>query len=471
MSDQKMSVFKQVKGFIKNRKLLNLNDQLVVGVSGGPDSLALLHILTKLQSDYQLKLHVAHLNHKLRGEAARRDAQFVEKIADEWNLSVTVEARDVKAYQQQESLSLEEAARKVRYDFLLGLVEKLNFDKLVVGHHADDQAETVLMNFIRGAGLKGLGGINPEARGVVRPLLNVTKEELKQYCKKYELNPCFDATNAQSNQLRNKIRLELIPLLKENYNQNLTATLNRSAEIFRQEDKFLRSYARRQLEEIMIKEAEAEIRVATKQLLRYDLALQRRIVREGLHSLVGTYKDFYYQHIEAILELAGQEESGKQLDLPQGVIVGSNYDQLIFSTHELAADIDYFEVKASIGQTRIPELELLVKSEVFPSSYSWEKESQKSKIACLDFSQIGTEFFIRQRQPGDSFKPLGLQGTKKIKDFFIDEQIPRWQRDKTPIFTTRSGRIFWVGGIRIDDRFKITETTDQILRVELIDLS
>ncbi len=465
-----MKLIEQVETTISKHDLLADGDQLVVGVSGGPDSLALLHILHRLEAKYDLQLHIAHVNHQLRGQDAEQDAEFVADIADRWGWPITIKVVDTQAYKKEEALSLEDAARQLRYDFFFDLQQELGFDKIAVAHQADDQVETILMKFIRGAGLKGLGAMSPQKNKIIRPLLAVTKEEIKSYCSHHDLQPRFDHTNAQPVQLRNKIRLELIPLLKEKYNENLVATLTRNAKVWRAENDFLKKSAQRERKQLTVEESEQLLVLDKSKYEGLHTALQRRIIRESIRYLTGDYQDIYYQHIKDVRQLALTGKTGSQVDLPHSIIAKLNYNQLIIMKESQRVEQDYFKIKAKLGKTRMPQVGLVVNSEVVSSSYPWQEELHKEEKAFLDFAKVGTEFYIRQREAGDRFYPLGLSGSKKVKDFLIDEKVPRWKRNQIPIFVTPDGEIFWVGTLRIDDRFKVTNSTEQILAIEINNL-
>ncbi|GAB6099794.1 tRNA lysidine(34) synthetase TilS [Halanaerocella petrolearia] len=462
-----IKLINKVKTTIDKYQLLTTNDQILVAVSGGLDSLSLLHILRKLQSEYQLDLHIAHLNHRLRGQAALADAQFVKEIANSWQIPVTIEAYDVKAYQKKEGLSLEDAARQVRYNFFFELMNELGFDKIALGHHADDQAETVLMKFLRGAGLKGLGGIAPKNDKLIRPLIEVTKKYLEDYCKQQNLTPRLDETNLEAVYKRNKIRLELLPVLEKEYNNNIVATLNRTAEIFRTEDDYLNQQAKETLQEITIKQSEKQLVIDLEKFLQLHTALQRRIIREAVRYCKDDYQDLYYQHIESIMKLATTKETGKRVELPADLIVRLNYNQLIFSIGGLMEDRFDFEYQIALEEIEIPELGIIISSEIVDSNYPWRQEIDNSNYGFFDYKQVGSPFYIRSRQSGDRFYPLGMKGRKKIKDFFIDQKLAIWKRDQVPIFVTEGNDIFWVGGLRVDDRFKVTEDTEQILMIKI----
>jgi tRNA(Ile)-lysidine synthase len=462
-----MSLLTKVESTIKKYKLINNGDRILIGVSGGPDSLALLHSLKTLKEEYNLYLHIAHLDHMIRGEESIKDAKFIERLAREWNIPITIKSYDVKAYQKEKGLSLEDAARQVRYRFFFGLIEKFNINKVAVGHNANDQAETVLMKFLRGAGLKGLSGIYPKQGKIVRPLIEISREEIEGYCKEHNLNPRIDKSNLETIYLRNKVRLNLIPLLVEEYNNNLVSTLNKTADLLREEEIFLGEYTIENLAQLTINKNNGKLILNAEKLLELNLAIQRRVIREGIKFLKGSYQDIYYDHIDLVLDLIKNSETGSRLDLPQGIIVKLNYEEIIFTTEDID-NINYFKHRLLLGSKKIPQVDLEVKTKIVEKTYPWKKTLNDPNIACLDFSKIGKEFYLRQREDGDRFYPLGMKGSKKVKDFLIDEKIPINKRDKVPIFTTLDGDIFWVGGLRVDDRFKITDETEKILIIEII---
>ncbi len=462
-----MFVIDKVKNTIDKYELLEIGDKVLVGVSGGPDSLTLLHILKRLKDEYDLSLHIAHLDHMFRGERSAKDARFVKRLASRWGIPITLKEYDVGEYQKKEGLSAEDAARKIRYKFFFDLIDELDFDKIAVGHNLNDQAETVLMKFLRGAGLKGLGGIAPIQGSIIRPLINIKREMIEEYCQKKDLNPRIDATNKERVYLRNKIRLDLIPLLEDEYNDNLVSTLSRTADILRDEEKFLKDYTIRVLDKLIINQNKGRIVVDRDKLLELSPAIKKRVIREILKVLKEDYKDFYYKHIKAILDLVKDGQTGRQLDLPRNVIIKLNYNQLIFLLEEELEEIDYFKEKIGLGVSEIKRLNLQISSKVVDKSYPWRKWIDSSNKTCLDFSKVGNTFYIRQRQIGDRFYPLGMKGSKKIKDFMIDEKISLSKRDKVPIFTTLDDEIFWLGGLRVDDRFKVTSQTEKILMIQI----
>ena len=467
-----MELLSKVKNTVNKYNLLSDDDQVLVAVSGGADSIALLHILKQLQAEYKLDLHIAHLDHKLRGSESRADAKFVEKFASELNIPVTIKAVDVKEYQRNNKLSLEDAARQVRYQFFYNLLEELSFDKLAIAHHANDQVETILMKFLRGAGLKGLGGIEPNTEGVIRPLIEAEKEEIKQYCDKNNLDWRLDSTNQQEICLRNKIRLNLLPELITEYNNSLISNVNQMAEVLRTENQFLENKAQQLLSEVIIDNIiESKYIISKDKFLDLHLSMQRRIIRLLFKRLTGSYKNLYFHNVQEALELIKKDKTGIKTNLPEGVLIRINYRQIIFMLAEDVEKIDNFNYQVEVGeQLKIPELDLVINSKVLESDYPWQQEISIENKTFFDLDKVGKEFNIRLRKKGDSFQPLGMSGTKKVKDFFIDHKVPLVKRDRIPVFTTNDENIFCLGKLRIDDNYKVTDQTEKILMIETSNL-
>ena len=467
-----MDLLTKVKNTISKYQLLDSGDKVLVGVSGGPDSIALVHILKQVATEYNLQLHIAHLDHCLRGLESTADAEFVKQIASQLKIAITTVSRQVKNYQQQHNLSLEDAARQVRYDFFLDLLKELNFDKLALGHHANDQAETILMKFLRGSGLKGLGGMEPKKSQIIRPLIELKKEEIKQYCIDHNLKWRIDSTNQEKICLRNKVRLDLLPQLKEEYNQNLINNLNQMGQILRDEDDFLRIETRERLLEIIINSSNHKLVIDKGKFLDLHVALQRRIIREIYKRLTSSYEDLYFANVQEVMQLIKSKSTGVQKGLPGKVLVKLSYQQIIFMLPAAEKEIDFFFYQLKAGEkVEMPELDIIVNTKVLTSDYPWRQELSAENKVFFDLDKIGDTFKIRQRRSGDSFQPLGMSGTKKLKDFFIDQKIPRSKRDETPIFVTATGNVFGVGQLRINDKYKITNQTDEILMIEIMKLS
>ena len=294
-----------VLGFIRQHGLVLTGGTLVVGVSGGPDSICLLHLLVRLKDRLDSSLHVAHLNHMLRGAESENDAEYVVEVARELGLGVTAERRDAGSYRAQHHLSLEDAARRLRYQFFADVAENLGADRVAVGHTADDQVETILMRLVRGTGAKGLQGMQPVAElpplggkglRVIRPLLRVSRRETETYCRQHGLTPRVDSSNLLPSHLRNRIRHELVPLLRS-YNPKIDEALLRTAETLTSELSFVEDHVYRVWCEV-VTEAEEAFLLDKKGFLALHPALQRHLLREVVRRLLGDLEDVEWKHIE-----------------------------------------------------------------------------------------------------------------------------------------------------------------------------
>ena len=340
----KKTFLAKVKDIIEKYQLLTVGDGVVIGVSGGPDSMALLHSLAALRAEFKLKLWVVHINHCLRGEEADREAAFVEELAGSWEVSSKVYRVEVKALAQQWRCSLEEAGHRVRYQLLEDWARECGCARIAVAHHALDQAETVLENLLRGSGLQGLGGMYYGRGSIIRPLLGLTREEINAYLAENRISFCLDSSNQKPIYLRNRIRLELIPHLVGQYNPKLIQALNRMSEIIRVENDLLEDLTSEaacrcvvpegtepatRTEPALYPSAARAVILLIPQLLAESIAIQRRLVRRILGEIGGGLRQFSYSHIESILELATNSTGGRRVYLPGNIQGRREYNRLV----------------------------------------------------------------------------------------------------------------------------------------------
>ena len=487
----------KVKQTIKKYGMLFPEDRVVVGVSGGPDSVALLHILKELAPRLKISLSLAHLNHRFRSRDSDRDAEYVQELALELGLPVIVESRDVPAFIKKEGLSPEGGARRARYDFFNKVVTRLKANKVALGHNADDQAETVLMRLLRGSGREGLGGIPPVRElkpgskvEIIRPLIEATREEIERYLKENRIKSRLDASNIEPVYLRNRIRLKLLPLLAK-YNPNVKSILVRTAQILGEEDRYLEGIVKKHLKRIMGKKR-GGITLDIIKLSSPSLPIQRRILRKSLGLMKGNKLDIQLAHIDDILDLL-RTRGRASLDLPGNILVTKEYRRLSlgFKKKKRAPSFNY-PLKVP-GITKISEIDRSFQTKILNKRPKALKETLK-KRAYFDYEgalalapstkkaritrfsnaserlpsygRIKSPLFLRNREIGDRFQPLGMKGSKKLKDFFIDEKIPLKERERAPLLL--SGKeIIWVVGYRISDKAKVTNKTKKVLVVEV----
>ena len=440
----------RVYRFILEHHMIQPEETVLVGVSGGVDSLALLHCLHVLRHEFNCSLHVAHLDHGIRPDSAA-DAEFVRKQSDQLNLPVSVERIDVPQLMRHDKLSTETAARNARYHFYESLSDRIGATKIALGHHRGDQAETVLMHLLRGAGSIGLKGMLPVRDGkFIRPLLNSSRAEIEAFGTELSLQPQKDSTNRESNCLRNRIRLELIPLLEQSYNPNLQNTLNQTAELLRVESDYLEGIAGEAFEACREKSDVTDVVVLNRHtFLQHHLAVRLRILRCAIGEISGGMRSFYFNHFAAMLKLIEGESPNASLNLPDNLRLQRAYNQLKF--HKLVAVPHEFEYEVVVpGTTNLPVLNARLIATI--------EASQPPKLPDGKFHAVfdGLKFplKLRNRRDGDRFQPFGMHGSKKVKDFLIDSKVPRHERDHVPILVSGE-EIVWVVGHRTSERFKV----------------
>lgn len=451
-----------IRRWIDRHHLLTSGDKVIVACSGGPDSLALLHILLRLQKDYQLELKVAHVNHMFR-PAATEEANYVQTIAAQWGLACEIAQIDVPRYIKETGLSAQEAARFVRYGFLQQTADNWEGAKIATGHHRDDQAETVLLHLLRGGGGSGLGGMRPRNGQVIRPLLPVSRVAIEEYCRKEGLEPVQDESNLQTKYLRNRVRLSLVPQLESEYNPALRDSLWRTSQIIGDEHDLITALAEREWRSLA-REDDGDILLNIDSLSNLPVALQREIFRLAIEKKQGHIRGIQFIHVETLIESACTGQPGAITELPGGIDVVKGYEMLVFTWRDKSRN----QADGKIVPVILP----------LPGKAQWgsmvivaEQIDHVGKLtsfqAAFDMDELEQPLHIRQRRAGEKFQPLGLRGSKKLKDFFIDAKVPRHKRDMVPLVCDNKG-ILWVAGYRQAERGKITAATRRITQLTLI---
>ena len=451
--------------FILQHDMICSGEAIVVGFSGGVDSLALLVALYELRHPLDCHLHIAHLDHQLRGDSTS-DAELVKQYANLLKLPFTIKKIDIPALMKQRKQSIEALARKERYEFFESVSKKIGATKVALGHQRNDQAETVLMNLLRGAALTGLRGILPIRDGkFIRPLLDFSRTEIEEFVAEQGLQPCDDSTNWDRNFLRNRIRLDLLPLLKRDYNRNIQNTLAQNAELLRAESDYLEDIARKALDACLAEPATHDVVILNRLMfLRHHPALRRRILRLAIGQIQGDMKQLAFNHSEFMLQLSEGKSPNRQLNLPNNLEFLRAYNQLIIQRP--TSKIGEFEYTVAVpGDNNFPELNAVMVATIVeaPSrktSYVLDGKFQ----AVFDVDQIQMPLKIRSRRAGDRFQPFGMKGTKKVKDFLIDSKIPQRVRQSIPTLVT-GDEILWVVGHRTSEKCKVSNKTRRILHL------
>ncbi len=464
-------ILRIVRETIARYTMLAPGDAVLVAVSGGPDSVALVHLLHALAGEYSLKLAVAHLNHSLRGSESDRDAEFVAALARGFDLPLFLEKKDVRALQEHWRLSSEEAARRARYEFYDAVASASRYNKIALGHHADDNAELVLMNLLRGSGPLGLSGISPvRDNKFIRPLIGLKRSEILDYMAKEKIAFVTDSSNADTVYRRNKIRHRLIPELQKSYNPAIVDSLNRLGEIMQAEDQWIANAIEPVFADCVSDRGSSWISLALARINAVDLAVGRRIVRKAIVSVKKDLRRISFLHIDTVVELAQKAQAGASLDLPEGLRVFKDSETLtiIKVGPETSVDvIAYQYTLAGEGTIYIEEADAAIKLAEIGVDEVPDFGKAGSSRAFFDLDCLQFPLVVRNFRPGDRFSPLGMDGTQKLKKFFCDHKTPTRQRQRCPLLLS-AGKIIWVAGHRIDNSVRLSSQTRRVLMAELL---
>lgn len=455
---------------VSQHHMIKRGDKVLVGISGGPDSVALAHWLYTHREPYGIKVILAHYHHGLRGEEADEDERFVRLLAEKWQVEYFMEKVPLKEILAQEHGNLQALAREYRYRFFREVGERIGATKVAIAHHRDDQAETLLMRFLRGTGVGGLAGI-PYTRPltekiiVIRPLLDITRDEIEAYLKRNHLTYRIDSSNRKTDYMRNRLRIELIPELLK-VNANLTVSLNQLAQMVREDEEYLSRKAEEALHGLISERSDKQISISLKGWSKIPLSLQRRGIKLICNYLVQMEEEVPYHHIEAVRKLFA-EDRPRQWNLPWGIEVLARYGEGIFrlKTEERRRGFYYpFHVPGSLW---IREIERRFSSSILHQLIPVEGEEH----AFFDYEKVAQlgPFVLRSRKEGDQIYVKGLGGHKKVKDIFIDAKVPKEDRDLIPIFAA-GNEILWIPGFRKADVGEVDEKTQRILLCKMADV-
>jgi tRNA(Ile)-lysidine synthase len=479
MQQIEKKILKTVRQTVAACGMFNPGDSVLAAVSGGPDSVSLVHVLLALSEDYALRLGIAHLNHSLRKAAADSDADFVADFARRLNLTCYLEKNDVTAFQHSRHLSWEEAARQVRYEFYERIADRHGFNKIALGHHGNDNAELVLMNLLRGSGPLGLSGISPFRDGrIVRPLIHLKREEIIAYTVEKKLPYVTDASNADLSYRRNRIRHQLIPELEKTYNPRIVDTLNRLSDILREEDQWI--------EESLVPAFDRCVSAKGFETVALDLAgfsklaraVRRRVIRKAVFTVKKDLRRISLPHIDAVLTLAENGPVGGRLNLPdrirvqrdKAVLSIANLQKERFKRHVRSKGPKRAAFQYSIsspGIIFIKEAQASIKFGELKVEEPPDFETAGGNLAFFDLDRVRFPLVVRSIQPGDRFSPLGVAGSQTVKKYFINQKIPIDQRLQCPLLLS-GGKIIWLVGHRIDNSVKVSAHTRRILKAEVL---
>ena len=449
--------FNKFENYTRRHQLISSNDKIIVGVSGGIDSVTLFDLLMELKGRLGLVIAVAHINHKLRGAESDDDEAFVRNLAESNGVECFVHSANIQAYMVEHKCSLQVAAREIRYKFFDTVRILKNFDKSATAHNANDNAETVILNMLRGTGANGLGGIPPRRGEVIRPLLFAERFEIEKYVKIKSLNYREDSSNKKEHYTRNFVRLSLLPQIHDKINPAVVNTLNRNSEIFQELTTFIQNEVRVHYSNIAKDFDGQRLTLDIFKLKNTLMFIQENVVMEALKEFV--HGEIDHAKVHAIMDLLSSE-TGSSIEIGKDVVVYKDRHNLVFIRNQKETGDFVAEI--------IPGKKYEFDEFYFLSEYTTREAvhfSLSPVVEFIDADSVGEALTLRSWHPGDWFVPLGMKGKKKLSDFLVDSKIPTYQKNSVFVLASKDG-IVWVCGLRVDDRFKITETTKKVLRIE-----
>lgn len=459
--------------YIEEHKLIGPGENILVAVSGGPDSTALLRVLYSLRESLEIaRLGVLHFDHKLRGSDSDEDRTFVERLSKDLGISCASKIEDVKEFQKNRHASLEMAARECRHRFFSESMERFNAQRLALGHTANDQAEELILRLLRGSGPSGSAGMLPKtAGGLIRPLLFATRRQILGYLQDTGSNFRQDMSNLDPFCQRNALRLEIFPTLEKRFNKRIVETLSRHARLVQDEEDYWDQEIRALWPRILIEENPSRMALLIPELIRLHPALERRVLRFAIERFRGNLLGIYAVHIEALCLWLLRARSGSGLHLPGGLRAQRSQDEIVFfkaaSTGRRCSLAPASIEIPGPGSYSFLDFQIdLSLEEISPDDSSKPAPALPSNTVRMDADRIDWPLLIRWWQPGDRFRPLGLGGSKKLQDFFTDAKIAVFERNRIPLLCDRE-KICWVAGYRLDERVKLSPGTRRVLVVRV----
>ena len=458
-------MYSLIKNNIIERNLIAPGDNILIALSGGPDSVFLFHNLRKLRETLSFNLYASHINHMYRGKDAMHDEEFVRKLCDKYGIILFVKQKNATEYAKELKVTEEEAGRVLRYDFFKENLKEVGGGKVALAHNLNDQAETVLQRIIRGTGIDGLSAMSFQMDNLIRPMLNISRNEIMNYLHENNYDYCIDITNTQDIYGRNKIRLNLIPYLEQNFNPNIQSSLCRMSETMGRDKKIIEKYVEVKFLEALKEKGDLRFVMDLSLLKSLDIGEMGRIIRRGLEELKGNTVNVEMKHIDSAISLIISGKTGKKINLTDGFTVEISYDNFIINkTVEKVPDFEYNIVLNRLNQ--IDEINKTLFAAVADIEDMSEVNIKDKDVISVDYDLIKGSLVARNRRLGDSMIPCGMKGTKKIKDIFIDLKIPKEERDSKLIIADDEN-IIWLEGYRINDKYKVSAATKKILNISM----
>lgn len=453
---------KKFKEIVKGGNLFSSNDRVLIGVSGGVDSMVLLDLMINLSSDLKFEIGVAHLNHGVRGIEADGDMELVKDICMKHNVLFYTKTVDMEGYGKQNKLTPEEAGRVLRYCFFEDLKNKYKYNKLALAHNMNDQAETIMMRIMRGTGIDGIRGMTESHNNLIRPLISVSRTEIEEYAKTENVRYRTDSTNLETIYGRNKIRLELLPYIEKEFNPKISESLVRLSRVISEDLDYINQQVA-DIVERLVSEKDNCIIFSINDFKKIDIRLQNRVLRQCLKTIQENLTGIEEKHIILFKKFIFDSKTGKLHDIKNGIKAKCEYDKCVIG--KFKENKTYYEYQLNELFELDNEL-FKIESEII-NVENIKNYSKDLFVKCFDYDKISYALKIRNRRNGDKIRLLGMNGSKKLKDLFMDLKIPKDKRDNIPLLVTED-EIVWVIGYRISDNFKITNSTRKVLKIKIL---
>jgi tRNA(Ile)-lysidine synthase len=464
-------MIEKIKRSIKDNMLLNEKDKVLLCVSGGADSVAMLSAFCELSREADISLYVAHLNHRLRRKDSDKDQEYVRNLSARYGLGFITESKDVKKISKKDKLSLEEAARNTRYDFFTRSAERIGANVIATAHTKDDQAETVIMHFLRGCGLQGLKGISPKSRIgkflLIRPMLDVSRKEVESYLRTKKLRPRVDKSNLKLLFFRNRLRHKLIPLIEKRYSPRIKELLANLADILQKDYQYITEKQKLDFKRTLNSKRKNLVSFSLSRFTKLHISAQRMLSRLAIEHLKGNLNKVDYRHWKELEEMLQRRPVFSTVYLPGAIEVTKTKTTVRFCREKRARvkkaqDIKMLKLPGEVIFKKNTIISKIEKTKKLPQKNGYNKSKEY-----FDIKRSELPLFVRTRMPGDKMIPLGMKTHKKISDILIDEKISKTRRDNVPIVLSSSGRIIWLCGIRMAEDAKISGSSKSIFSLEI----
>ena len=469
---------KRIEKFIQKYHMLTCGDRVIAGVSGGADSVCLFLMLLELREKIGFDLIAVHVHHGLRGEAADQDQRFVEALCEQHRIPLEIFRVNLESIAKKRKQSLEEAGRMVRREAFDSVCQKYGGNKIALAHHQNDNAETLLWNLSRGTGLDGLGGIRPVNGKFIRPLLCMNRKEIEEYLAKRKQSYCIDETNAETDYTRNKLRHLVLPILEEQVNSAVVRHMNETMEQIWELQEYMQEQVEAAYQECVQEHFEKAcwIQIQQKSFETFPELIKKMVIRKGMEQVGGKKRDLSHKHVDVMMELMNKQV-GRTLDLPYEMHAKRNYEGIRLEKQRTYSFGE--EKKAEImqecmselnipGETILADRNLKLRCKILekPKNLSIKDIPQKIYTKWFDYGIIKSSLYIRTRQAGDTIVIDEKGHQKKLKNWFVDEKIPKEVRD-SQLLLAENNEILWVLGHRMSQAYQVKQSTKWILQIEV----